>query len=92
MLQVGKKRSDVVWIISDIIFPTSYVVFPTPNVVFGAFGKSRQFWLCRNHSNGVCCLLIAYGIYVGAYGIRPYGGSGYAETQCMPRELEMREM
>ena len=27
-----------------------------------------------------------------AYAIRPYGGSGYAETQCMPRELEMREM
>ena len=40
-------------------------------VVFGAFGKSRQFWFLRNHINGVCCLLIEYGIYVGAYGIRP---------------------
>ncbi len=42
-LQVGKKRSDVVWIISDIIFPVSYVVFPASDVVFGVFGKKWEF-------------------------------------------------
>ena len=36
-LQVAKKRSDVVWIMSDIIFPVSYVVFPMSYAVFGAF-------------------------------------------------------
>ncbi len=34
------------------------------NVVFGGCEL-------RHLSNNVCCLLIAYGIYVGAYCIRP---------------------
>mgnify|MGYP006956052148 CR=1 FL=1 len=41
------------------------------DVVFGVSGKSCQFRFCGNYMNGVRCLLIAYCIYVGAYGIRP---------------------
>ncbi len=41
------------------------------NIILGVFQKNYRFWLCENYMNGVCCLLIAYGIYVGAYCIRP---------------------
>ena len=37
MFEMGKKRSDVVLIMSDIIFSTSDIVFPMSYVVFGAF-------------------------------------------------------
>ena len=33
--------------------------------------KATTLRFCGNYVNDVCCLLIAYGIYVGAYGIRP---------------------
>ncbi len=49
----------------------SYVVFPTSNVIFAVLWKGCRFWFCGNYINDVCCLLIAYGIYVGAYCIRP---------------------
>ena len=56
---------------SDVIFSTSDIVFSMSDVVFGVSGKSCLFRFCGNYMNGVCCLLIAYGIYVGAYCIRP---------------------
>ncbi len=34
------------------------------------FGKRQPFCFCGNNMNDVCCLLIAYGIFVGAYCIR----------------------
>ena len=46
-LQVAKKRSDVVWIMSDIIFPVSYVVFPTSNIIFAAFVKWQPHYALR---------------------------------------------
>ena len=48
LLQIGKKRSDVVRIISDIIFSMSYVVFPTSDVVLGSFGKTADLGYCDN--------------------------------------------
>ena len=46
-LQVGKKRSDVVWIISDLIFPTSDIVFSVSYIVFGFWGKGRAIMVLR---------------------------------------------
>ena len=47
------------------------MVFPTSDVVFGVLGKGCRYLFFGNYMNDVCCLLIAHGIYVGAYAIRP---------------------
>ena len=45
---MGKKRSDVVWIMSDIIFPTSDIVFPMSYVVFRELWKVLSFLVFRH--------------------------------------------